>query len=222
MTEALFFDLDDTLVDTTQSFDVVVCNLVREHTGKALTRKALFELRAAGGFNDDWDAVVEICRQRGVTVKRPAIAKAGLKDYLRTAAKVEELMVERSVLERLGTTAPLFIVTGRVRAEYEPVWGERLNPLFTEVVCRDDRPNLKPKPEPDQILDLMERHGIQSGFFVGNSVDDMRAGVAAGLLSIGVTTNQSEIVLSEAGAHRVVSHPREYEGLLRQLRRRRD
>lgn len=199
MTKAIFFDLDDTLVDTSESFDRVVCELVERYSDAPLERDDLHRLRALGGFNDDWDATVELLRQRGVAVERSNMASVGLVRYLQCAESCETLMVERSELERLGTVCPLFVVTGRVRAEYDPVWGKRLNPLFREVVCRDDRA-LAPKPSPAQVLDLMERHGITSGYFVGNSVDDMRAGRGAGLVAVGVPTNQTPERLREAGA----------------------
>lgn len=199
MSKAIFFDLDDTLVDTSESFDRVVCELVERYSGRSLEREALHGLRAGGGFNDDWDATVELLRLRGVAVERSAMASQGLELYLRYAHGCERLLVERPGLKRLGTVCPLFVVTGRVRAEYEPVWATRLDELFIEVVCRDDR-DLPPKPSPALVLDLMSRHGISSGYFVGNSVDDMRAGCGAGLVAVGVATNQTPEALIEAGA----------------------
>lgn len=218
MKPGIFFDLDDTLVDTSDSFDAVVCSLVEQQSGAPLQREELQALRSQGGFNDDWDATVELLRQRDVRVTREQMAGAGLTLYLQIAQESERLFVELTLLEGLKQSHRLFIVTGRVRAEYDPVWAKSLNPLFEEIVCRDDRPHLKPKPSPDQIMDLMERHGVAQGFFVGNSVDDMRAGADAGLTAIGVATNQSEETLKRAGARHVVSHPRELPVALLSLR----
>lgn len=211
---ALIFDLDDTLVDTSESFDLVVCQIVEHHSGTPLSTEELFDLRSRGGFNCDWDASVELLRQRGVALERERVATEGLERYLKIAKNTEELMVELSMLEGLSQKAPLYVVTGRVRAEYQPIWASRLDPIFVEVVCRDDREHLPPKPSPAQVLDLMQRHQISGGFFIGNSVDDMRAGRGAGLTSVGVTTNQSEATLREAGAQLVVAHPSELEELL--------
>ena len=206
---AFIFDLDDTLVDTSESFDQVVCQLVEHHSGSPLLRDDLWALRSQGGFNCDWDASVELLRQRGVSLERPQVAAEGLERYLKVAADSEELMVELSWLKELSKRAPLFVVTGRVRAEYQPIWASRLDPIFTEVVCRDDREDLKPKPSPEQILDLMQRHQISEGVYIGNSVDDMKAGTQSGLTAIGVTTNQSEETLRAAGANHVFRHVKE-------------
>lgn len=210
---AIFFDLDDTLVDTSKSFDTVVLALVEKYGNRPSSRVELHELRAGGGFNDDWDSVVELLRRQGRLVRREEIAQEGLELYLEVAEGSEELMVELAFLQKLGGEVPLFVVTGRVKAEYEPVWGSRLDPVFQEVVCRDTHPNLPPKPSPAQIVDLMQRWKVTGGLFVGNSVDDMRAGKGAGLKSIGVSTNQPVEVLMQAGADLVLRSPREYHRL---------
>ena len=215
--KAIIFDLDDTLIDTSESFDLVVCQLVEAHSGKPLERSELGALRSQGGFNCDWDSTVELLRRRGVTKAREQMAEEGLARYLQIAQDAERLMVEETFLPSLAKKVPLFVVTGRVRAEYQPIWAQRLDPHFTEVVCRDDRLHLKPKPSPDQILDLMQRHNISQGCFVGNSVDDMRAGTSAQLTAIGVTTNQSAENLKEAGASHIVPDPRLLSPLLSNL-----
>lgn len=204
---AFVFDLDDTLVDTSESFDVVVGRLVERHSGRPLSTGELGALRAEGGFNCDWDATVELLKRRGIALGRQQIATEGLSLYLKIAPGVERLLLDVSMLKEISKLAPLFVVTGRDRAEYDPLWASRLNPLFVEVVCRDDRPHLPPKPSPAQIVDLMERHGISEGYYVGNSVDDMRAGQQASLVPVGVTTNQSEKTLRLAGAQHILAHP---------------
>ena len=208
----LLFDLDDTLVDTSESFDQVVCTLVEELSGKPLQREDLQSLRAEGGFNDDWDATKELLARRGVEKEVEEIAAQALPLYLKLAPETEELMVSLRLLETMKKRHRLFIVTGRVRAEFEPVWKDRLGPYFTEIVCKDDRP-LPPKPAPDQLRDVMQRHQIETAFYLGNSVDDMRAARAAGMTAIGVCTNQSAEVLTGAGAEQTVTAPEELEKL---------
>lgn len=209
---ALLFDLDDTLVDTSESFDQVVCTLVEELSGEPLKREDLQSLRAEGGFNDDWDATQELLARRGVMKEAAEIAARALPLYLNLAPDTEELMVDFRLLEAMRKRHNLFIVTGRVRAEFEPVWKERLAPYFTEIVCKDDRP-LPPKPAPDQLLDVMRRHQVETAFYLGNSVDDMRAARAAGMTAIGVCSNQSADVLTEAGAEQTVNAPKDLEEL---------
>jgi len=209
----LVFDLDDTLVDTSESFDEVVARLVEAHSGEPLERKELMSLRAEGGYNDDWVATTELLRRRGVETTYQEIAEQALPLYLQVAPETERLLVQETLLETLAKRHRLFILTGRKRGEYEPVWSQRLGPFFTEVVCLDDEPQCPPKPDPKSLQELKKRHGYEHSFYVGNSVDDMRAADGAGACPIGVGTNQSVSTLKEVGGEILLEHPRELEKL---------
>lgn len=203
---ALMFDMDDTLVDTSKSFDVTVDTLVEKHSGKPLAPGELQALRAEGGYNDDWDSTVALLQRRGVTVPREQIAVEGSEIYLSLAAENETLMIEPELLKELSRRYRLFVVTGRMRPEYDPVWATRMDGFFERVYCRDDLNGHRPKPAPDPLLAVLEKHSLKGGFYVGNSVDDMKAAVGASLIPVGVTTTQTESVLCEAGARCILTN----------------
>ncbi|MCA9791062.1 MAG: aminotransferase class I/II-fold pyridoxal phosphate-dependent enzyme [Candidatus Eremiobacteraeota bacterium] len=194
---ALIFDLDDTLVDTSESYDRCILEL------SGASPEELSALRREGGFNDDWEATAELLRRRGTPMELAEVERRGQAHYLELAPQVEKAKFDTEALARLGRRHRLFVYTGRPRTEYAPVWGERLDGLFDEVLCKGDREG-RPKPAPDGLLDLLTRHGLAGGYYVGNSVDDMAAGKAAGLTTLAVTTNQSEETLRQAGADWVV------------------
>lgn len=203
---ALIFDLDDTLVDTSESYDRCILEL------SGATPEELSALRREGGFNDDWEATAELLRRRGTPLELAEVERRGQAHYLELAPQVEKALFASESLARLGRRHRLFVYTGRPRLEYAPVWGQRLDELFDEVLCKNDRPG-RPKPAPDGLLDLLSRHGLAGGYYVGNSVDDMAAAKAAGLTALAVTTNQSEATLREAGADWVVASVAGLEGL---------
>lgn len=205
---AIVFDLDDTLVDTSQSFDRVVQALVSQHCpAQPLVPDELRALRAEGGFNDDWDATVELLARRGVTVAYETVQQQGQALYLSLAHESEFPLVPLQALRQLAQRYRLFIFTGRKRVEYDAVWGARLNPLMSAVYCSDDVAGARPKPAPDYLCYLRETHGVEVGFYLGNNVDDMRCAEAAGFVPLGVATTQPAHVLQQAGAHRVFPTP---------------
>ncbi len=197
---ALIFDLDGTLVDTTASFDEAVAYLVERFSGRGLEPEELANLRLEGGFNDDWVASRELLSRRGCSVPLPEVAKEGERYYLSIAAERETLLIDLPTLEGLKKRHPMFIVTGRSRREYAPVWGQRLDPLFEQVYCVDDVPGLLPKPAPDYLLQVLRDYGIKNGAYIGNSVDDMQASRAAGLTTIGITDDTSRKAMVASGA----------------------
>ncbi|TET33700.1 MAG: aminotransferase class I/II-fold pyridoxal phosphate-dependent enzyme [Planctomycetota bacterium] len=204
---AVIFDLDDTLVDTSRSFDATVIELVKRHSDKPLDRAELLDLRAEGGFNDDWDATVELLRRRGVAVTRGQIAGEGVPLYLELARENEDLFIKIDLLKKLAKRYRLFIATGRTRPEYEPLWAGTFGPVFEKVYCKDDTPGLPPKPAPDVLQKVIENHGLAGGLYVGNSIDDMKSAAGAGLDAIAVATNTEAALLAEAGAALVLDSP---------------
>ncbi|MHC4598874.1 MAG: aminotransferase class I/II-fold pyridoxal phosphate-dependent enzyme [Planctomycetota bacterium] len=207
----LIFDLDDTIVDTSRSYDDVIGSLVQRYTGSPLSQKTLTAIRGEEGFNDDWDTVVEILRRRGVPVARELIEREGKALYLKIAGEREALLIDARVLRRLAERYRLFLLTGRPRDEYAPIWGEELDDLFEAVVCRDDDPDLPPKPAPDQLRRLLAENGLSGGTYVGNSVDDMAAAEGAGLRPVAVATTIESEILEDAGAELVLRSPGQIE-----------
>ncbi|MDZ4834578.1 MAG: aminotransferase class I/II-fold pyridoxal phosphate-dependent enzyme [Candidatus Melainabacteria bacterium] len=205
-TYGLLFDLDGTLVDTSKSFDETVAYLVEKFSGKPFDLKELHALRLEGGYNDDWVASTELLKRRGKTVALSDVARAGEEYYFSIAIDREELLVSIELLKKLRRRCQLFIVTGRNRREYAKVWGERLDPLFDKVYCMGDIAGLEAKPSPDYLNQAMSDFGITCGAYIGNSVDDMRASVGAGLVAIGVTTGADRDAFIEAGAQAIVSN----------------
>jgi len=207
----LLLDVDGTLVDTTQSFDAVVATLVERYTQQPLKEGELGELRACGGFNDDWDAIAELCQRRGKTVDLTTIAAEGLPLYLSLAKEVETLMVKEIALVAMAKRYRLGIVTGRYRSEYDVIWADRLNPFVEVVVCRDDVPNTPGKPAPDLLLQALKAMNATEGLYVGNSIDDVTAAIAAGLTAIAVETTQSAESLMQGGATIVLPTPQHFD-----------
>ena len=229
----LLLDLDDTLVDTSRSYDTAVCRVVSTWRGgndepskssstppvigKPCTREDLLALRAEGGFNDDWEAAQELLRRQDIEATLEAVTAAGKPIYLSLALAPDQALEQTQetwlmspkILAQLSKICRVAVVTGRPRDEYAPVWQSRLDPLVERVFCCDDltMPNGSPlpkKPAPDTLTAALAELGATQGAYIGNNVDDMRAAAAAGLMPIGVASTHSAETLTAAGAERIV------------------
>lgn len=201
------FDLDGTLVDTTKSFDKAIEQLVHKYTGDKLSPKELVDLRLQGGFNDCWDACVELLRRRGVITTRAELEPEAFEVYVKLARVHEKLLIDLQLLERLRMRHPLFIVTGRARYEYEPLWGETFNSLCARVYCMHDLKGKAPKPAPDYLQAVKKDFKLRQGIYIGNSIDDMWSARDAGFGRIAVTTTLPAEKLKEAGAEYAFAGP---------------
>ena len=108
---AIAFDLDGTLVDSSASFDAVVAELVLRHSGKPMPPEELQSLRAEGGFNNNWDASVELIKRRGKVMTREQIDPEALEIYFSLAEPKEKLIAELATLAVLKQRHPLYIFT---------------------------------------------------------------------------------------------------------------
>lgn len=205
---ALMFDLDDTLVDVSRSYDAAVSQTIAHFAGQPADRAEILALKAEGGYNDDWDAARELLRRRGVDVSREAVEAVAKPLYLALARDHEPWPLPPEDLHAFTRRYRVLVATGRPRDEYDPVWGARLDPCVERVTCQDDGPPDAPllprKPAPDLLLAAMAASGVRGGIYVGNSVDDMRAAKAAGLRRLAVAATHAPALLQAAGAERVL------------------
>jgi pyrophosphatase PpaX len=174
----LLFDLDGTLVDTTDlilnTYRASVCKMVDNPPtdeeilrgfGTPLTQQ-LYRLFPA--LRDRIDEATDIWRQ----------TQSELRDRLiKPFPGTSEVLIE---LRRRGY--PLGIVTSKERVAAEQdlaLYG--LKELADVIVCWDDTPNHKPHPEPIlRGLELMAASSAEA-LYVGDSLHDMKAGREAGV-----------------------------------------
>jgi len=117
----------------------------------------------------------------------------------------------------LATAAdlPLGVVTSRNRQEAARcLHAAQIDGFFRVVITWGD--TARHKPFPDPLLAALTRLGCVRGHYVGDTPDDMRAAVAAGLqpLGAGWASAWGDAALHAAGATQLLRHPLD---LLRQL-----
>ena len=134
--------------------------------------------------------------------------------YKEIAMDAETLMCDLGVLETLRKRHRIFIVTGRCRVEYDPVWGSRLDSVFDQVYCVGDRPHLHAKPSGDYLEACMRENNLSDAIYIGNSVDDVSAALSRRIEAFGVSTTLSAEQLTASGAARVLKSVDELKELL--------
>lgn len=150
----------------------------------------------------------------------------------------EKLIVKAELLQRLADRFPMGVVTGRPREQAKDFLATHsIEPLFPHWSCM--RETEKPKPDKGPVLDVLAKMGYTKPVFdggahtsvqywldgdvnksvnadqiilIGDTVDDVRAAVAAGCIGIGVIapgTKAEDLVaerdnLRDAGAYLVL------------------
>ena len=221
--EALLFDMDGVLADVRRSYRESIVRTCASF-GVEAGHELISAVKAAGGANDDWAVTHGVLAGAGVEASLEEVTARFEEIYQGTEAEPglrrhETLIPSRELLEGLARSFRLGIVTGRPRADAQRFLREQgVRGCFSAVVCREDAP-LKPDPAP--VLTALERLEVRTAWMLGDTPDDVRAAVGAGVVPVGVVppgqTEQAAAAvwaaLEDAGAARVVNADSDFGGL---------
>jgi histidinol-phosphate aminotransferase len=213
--EALLFDMDGVLADVSVSYRRAILETAASF-GETFTTSDVAEAKRKPGSNNDWVLTQGLLESRGVAVDLDAIVDRFQEIYLGLADQ-EQLIPDRALLERLADRLPLAVVTGRPGADAR-IFLERLGlvDLFRSVVCLEDAPG---KPDPAPVNLAMASLGVSRTWLVGDTVNDVLAARAAGVVPLGVVPPGEDFpgyreLLIRAGAGRVLESLSELEEVL--------
>ncbi len=186
--EALLFDMDGVIADVRGSFRAAIV-ATAERFGVEVTAEQISAAKARGQASDDWDLTRRLCNEAGVEVSFEEVRDEFERLYQgeegESGLKFEErLLIEPADLEKWSNRLPLAIVTARPRKDAEEFLDRfDLSALFSALVTREDAAS---KPDPAPVRLALERLGVGRAWMFGDTVDDLRAARAAGVVPIGV------------------------------------
>lgn len=211
---AVLFDMDGVLVDVSRSYREAARRTAERYLGIPIDPDIIQGYKDRGGFNNDWDLVDRLLRDRGKVVGRERLVGVFQDLYLGHDGdglmRFETWLPDPGLLDTLRESRRIGIVTGRPRHDAELALARfAAADLFDAIVTMDDLPAGKQKPHPAGIWKAMRRLGEHEAVYLGDGVDDMaaaaRAGVrAVGVLPPGLDPKRGRRLLREAGAEMVL------------------
>lgn len=209
----ILFDLDGTLVDTVGAFYLLAKTTGAEF-GLEVSRAGMYETLNNG--ISYWHHVVPVSAEnrQGMIHKLNNRAMELWPDVFKAhACAFPNVYDTLSGLSASGYR--LGIVTGSGERSLELLYRQGTAGLFDAVVTGADVEQRKPDPEGLlKCLGTMDADPADT-VYVGDSVIDMQASHAAGVVPIGVLTGAgTSASLCQAGAYRIISSHRQLAGLL--------
>jgi HAD superfamily hydrolase (TIGR01548 family) len=200
--EALLFDMDGVLIDVSASYRLAIQCTVEHFLGIKIELEEIQKYKNRGGFNDDWELSRQMILAGGKKVSLERVIRKFQDHYLGDnfsgLMRNEIWQLEEEKLARIKNNYRTGIVTGRIRMEAEYAlnnFGTRT--YFDELITIDDLPPGRGKPDPLGITTIMNRLGIASAVYFGDSIDDMQAATRAGITAIGVLNSPSRAAEQE-------------------------
>jgi len=212
--DLLIFDMDGVLVEVTESYRETIQQTVEHFTGKRPDRETIQEWKNRGGWNDDWALSHALIKEQGVHLEYSQVVDHFQKifhgDGTNGLMLRERWIAKDGLFERLSARATCAVFTGRLRWEAELTLKRFCPNMFHPVIGVDDVQRPKPNPEGIHLIEQMVPH--ERVWYAGDTVDDARAALAAGVPFIGIAAHASTIPLFEReGAHAIIRDINEIE-----------
>ncbi len=181
--EGIIFDVDGTLTDSIDAYYSVFRDVCARF-GIHVRREDVLEPMAMGSLI--WDRIIPgDPQERDEKIKQ--LMHAIPEVYHKVFEHVVPFAGVESVLRKLDEQKiKLGVLTSSRRAAVGPLYHHSLSHYFRVILTREE--GFLPKPEPDGILECLRRMKVEPShaITVGDTPLDVRAGKAAGTLTIGV------------------------------------
>ncbi len=214
MDQAILFDMDGVLVDVEKSYRLAIQQTVKELLGIEISPADIQKYKNRGGLNNDWDLTEAILIDNGESIDKKNIVATFQKYYLGRnysgLIQNDRWQAPLELLTFLSRKYKIGIVTGRPREEARFTLKRfEVEGYFLELVTMDDVPQGRGKPDPFGLKLAMNSLRTHGGWYIGDTVDDMKAAEGAGMIPIGFINKSEEFnflafPLYQNGAQQVV------------------
>jgi HAD superfamily hydrolase (TIGR01548 family) len=208
----LLLDMDGVLAEVSKSYRSAIISTCHHYNAKSITHDIISDWKARGGCNNDWVLSLDLINtdpngtkdltldQVTETFERfyqgdPSTNTPGLCD-LETLIPSMETMKELRKRSKCG----MAVVTGRPRSDCMKFLKlHNMEELFDCCVCMEDGP---PKPDPFPLVracELLKIEPSKAVIMVGDTPDDIRAGIACGCRGVGVATPENAEAAEKEG-----------------------
>ena len=214
--KALLLDMDGVLVDVSGSYRRAIAETFEHMAGTPLASGAVQAKKDRGGFNNDWVLTHTLLAEAGVDVPYEDVVAEFERRYRGDdydgLIREETPAISTATLEALASGAKLGLVTGRVEADAHWTLAHFGWASLIPVVVGMETQGERGKPDPYALHLALDALGVapEDAAMAGDTVDDIRAACAAGVMPIGVVPPGHEVrahasVLLGAGAVATVS-----------------
>jgi 2-phosphoglycolate phosphatase len=190
--DAVVFDLDGTLIDSTDVYIRILNFAFGQLDLPPVSRESVLKVLIEGDF--DWNRILPIDvkdRKEEIIEKSLEIIRGIYPQMFRQEVKL--IPGAAAILKQISMAGMKIGLVTSTQAKYldpklTPLKASGMENLLQVIITTDDVPNKKPAADP--LLECGKRLGVDTErmVYVGDSRVDIRAGKAAGAMTIGVLT----------------------------------
>ncbi len=220
----IIFDMDGVLIDASQSYRVAIQQTFNYFSGKEVSPEKIQEIKNQGGYNNDWLLTYKLLTDEKIKVKYEDVVNKFNELYFGNNGDGlianEKWLISRTELEKLSKKYDLAIFTGRPKREAMfALQNFGVEDLFEPIITSDDLSEEEQKPNPKGLEIIQKMLKPKRCWYLGDTKDDIKAGVAINIASIGVLPPQDKSetlknIFKNEGAMVVLNSVKELDKLL--------
>jgi len=200
--QVLLFDMDEVLVDESQSYRKAIKQTAEFFTKTKISVQEVNEIKAKPGYNNDWDATQAITLNKGFKIPKQKIINKFQEYYLGEnfdgLILNEPWLIDTSLLQNISKQYNLGIVTGRPRVEAKFVLEKNnASKYFSILVAMEDV--TKGKPDPEGICKALDFFKTKKAVYFGDTINDKLAAEQAKIEFEIIKNNVNQIVRKYLG-----------------------
>ena len=193
-TKPLFvFDLDGVVFDVKNSYREAIKKTFAYFTGYECSDDDMQNAKNMGGLSNDWDLTAYLIKKAGFEADYNELIKV-FQDYFFVPEKEgskglidrEEVVYNEEFFKNLTKYADCAVFTGRPRNEaFYSLEKFGIKKYFSFFMCNEDLMGNQ-KPSPFGLFEIKKRCPYSDIFYFGDTVDDIKAGIEAGVKVFGI------------------------------------
>lgn len=198
--DMLIFDLDGVVFDVRDSYNGAIIQTFKHFAGYEITQDDISKVKNLGGYNCDWDATKYLLDEHNINVDLDTVTNVFQDLFYNPELKgrdflidKEKLLISKETFEKLSQKYDLAIFSGRLRLEADYSLKKfGIDKYFYYYVTSDDLTPETLKPNPLGVKEILKHCPYKTIKYLGDSVDDIIAGNAANVTTIGVVSPGSD------------------------------
>ncbi len=184
--QTIIFDMDGVLIDASNSFRVAAADTYKHYSGLELPLEEVSKLKKSGGHNNDWDMVEFLLGKINIIVNKDELVEY-FENIYKVLSEKETPLVDNKFFDVLSKNYNLAIFTGRTQHDTQRTLKKHdWNKYFYPIITMQEVGINHQKPDNLGIELIKEELNSEKYYFLGDTVDDMKAAKMSNVEGVGV------------------------------------
>lgn len=203
--DLLIFDLDGVVFDVSKSYMKTISKTYKHFSNSDISLNEILKIKSKSGMNCDWNVVQYLLKENKINIELDKIGEIFQNYFYNPEIKdenkikgflinQEKLLISKDIFEKLTKNFDMVVFSGRLRYEVDYSFKKfDIGKYFYYFITCDCLPSNMLKPHPMGVNEILKHCPHKKVKYLGDSVDDIKAGNQAGVETIGIVPPNADV-----------------------------